>query len=165
MKLLKEQQTMDGSWDYPFETETITDAYMIILLRTLNLHEEELIQRLTKRIISRQERKEAWKLFHDEENGNLSSTIEAYYALLFTGIYKRDDISLEKARTFIKKHGGLENASMFTKILLSLTGQYRWSDKFPVPIEVILRPPSFPIQLYDISERAYGSEMSRPKWF
>ncbi|CCG45758.1 MULTISPECIES: hypothetical protein [Halobacillus] len=45
---------------------------MIILLRTLNLHEEELIQQLTARIISRQERNGAWKLFNDEESGNLS---------------------------------------------------------------------------------------------
>ena len=56
INLFKEQQTMDGSWNYPFETGVITDAYMIILLRTLILHEEELIQQLTDRIISRQER-------------------------------------------------------------------------------------------------------------
>ncbi|WP_139205783.1 hypothetical protein [Halobacillus alkaliphilus] len=43
INLFKEQQTMDGSWNYPFETGIMTDAYMIILLRPLNLHEDELI--------------------------------------------------------------------------------------------------------------------------
>ncbi len=104
INLFEEQQTMDGSWNYPFETGIITDAYMIILLRTLNLHEEELIQQLTGRIISRQDRNGAWKLFYDEESGILSSTIEAYYALLFSGLYKKEDFELQKARNFIQKH-------------------------------------------------------------
>ncbi|MCA1009578.1 squalene--hopene cyclase [Halobacillus halophilus] len=151
VNLLKEQQTMDGSWNYPFETGIITDAYMIILLRTLNFHEGELVQQLTARILSRQERNGSWKLFYDEESGNLSSTIEAYYALLFSGLCKKEDIELKKARNFIQNHGGLEKASMFTKILLSLTGQYHWPEKFTIPVEVILLPPAFPIQLFDIS--------------
>lgn len=40
---LRSDQTSDGSWDYPFETGISTDAYMIILLRTLEIHDEKLI--------------------------------------------------------------------------------------------------------------------------
>ncbi|WP_041601351.1 hypothetical protein [Halobacillus halophilus] len=44
---------------------------------------------------------------------------------------------------------------MFTKISLSLNGQYHWPDNFTIPVEVVYYlPPSFPIQLYDIS--VYG---------
>ena len=43
---LRKDQSPDGSWNYPFETGISTDAYMIILLRTLELNDEELIQGL-----------------------------------------------------------------------------------------------------------------------
>jgi|GEM_PF-6038125 len=43
---------------------------------------------------------------------------------------------------------------MFTKISLSLTGQYHWPDKITIPDEVIPLPPVVPIQVYDRS--VYG---------
>ena len=43
---------------------------------------------------------------------------------------------------------------MFTKIMLTITGQIKWPSFFPIPIELMLLPPTFPINLYDFS--AYG---------
>jgi len=40
---------------------------------------------------------------------------------------------------------------MFNKTLLALTGQIDWPGVFPIPIEAILLPVSFPINFYDIS--------------
>lgn len=40
-----------------------TDAYMIILLRTLEIDDEELIEGLCRRILSKQQQSGAWKLF------------------------------------------------------------------------------------------------------
>ena len=82
---LKKDQSPSGSWDYPFETGISTDCYMIILLRTLEIHDENLIIQLTERIISKQEKNGAWKLYYDEGDGNITATIEAYYALLYSG--------------------------------------------------------------------------------
>ncbi|MFL6558169.1 MAG: squalene--hopene cyclase, partial [Bacillus sp. (in: firmicutes)] len=79
IKKLRKDQSPDGSWNYPFETGQSTDAYMIILLRTLELNDEELIQGLVSRIFSKQGENGAWKLYYDEDEGNLSSTVEAYY--------------------------------------------------------------------------------------
>src|SRR4051812_2335084 len=88
---LRKDQSPDGSWAYPFETGISTDAYMIILLRTLELHDEELIQGLAKRILSRQEKNGAWKLYYDEGDGNLTATVEAYYALLYSGYHRKEE--------------------------------------------------------------------------
>ena len=38
--------------------------------------------------------------------------------------------------------------------MLSLTGQYPWPSYFPIPIEIVLLPPHFPINFYDFS--VYG---------
>ncbi|MGV3265118.1 squalene--hopene cyclase [Cytobacillus pseudoceanisediminis] len=152
--LLKRSQSQDGSWAYPFEIGIMTDVYMIILLRTLKTKDEELIRKLAERIESRQDESGAWKLFRDEKEGNLSLTIEAYYALLYSGYRQKNDPALSAARKFILSKGGIKKGGIFTKIMLAMTGQYPWPAVFPVPIEIVLLPPSSPISIYQLSSFA-----------
>jgi sporulenol synthase len=151
IEMLRKDQSPNGSWDYPFETGISTDAYMIILLRTLEIHDEELIQGLTKRLISKQEENGAWKLFYDEGDGNLTATVEAYYGLLYSGYYTKNDKRLVAAKRFILANGGLEQVGMFTKVMLAITGQYTWPSYSLLPIELILLPLHFPINFYSFS--------------
>ncbi|WP_342707773.1 squalene--hopene cyclase [Anaerobacillus alkalilacustris] len=147
---LRTHQRADGSWRFCFETGVKTDAYMIILLKSLNHQDEELIKKLVKRLLSIQSTNGAWKEFYDEEEGNLSATIEAYFALLYSGYANENENHMIKAKTFIMKKGGLANAHDLTKVILSLTGQISWPNAFQVPIEFILLPRSAPISLYDL---------------
>lgn len=148
---LRNDQSSDGSWDYPFDTGITTDIYMIVLLRTLEYNEEELIKGLAKRIISKQETNGSWKLFYDEDVGNISLTVGAYYALLYSGICKKEEPGLLAAKRFILANGGIENTDMYTKILLALTGQYNWPKSKLIPIELILLPLTYPINFYQFS--------------
>lgn len=115
--MLRKGQSPDGSWNYPFEAGLSTDAYMIILLRTLAINDEDLIQGLASRIMSKQEKSGAWKIFHDEKDGNLTATLEAYYGLLYSGYFKKEDQRLKAAKRFIISNGGIEKVNMFTKIM------------------------------------------------
>lgn len=151
---LKEDQSQNGSWNYPFETGISTDAYMIILLRSLQINDEQLIKDLSARILSKQEGNGSWKLFSDEGNGNLTATVEAYYALLYSGYHTQMDKPLRAAKKFILANGGIEKGHMFMKIMLAITGHYKWPSFFPIPIETILLPLSFPINFFDFS--VYG---------
>ncbi|GHI01532.1 hypothetical protein AM1BK_50740 [Neobacillus kokaensis] len=151
IETLRKEQAPDGSWDFPFDTGISTDAYMIILLRTLEINDEELIQGLCRRILGKQEKNGAWKLFYDEGEGNLSATLEAYYALIYSGYYSNSEPKLRKAKKFILEHGGLGEVSTFTKIMLAITGQYKWPSFSPMPIEIILLPSSFPVNFYSFS--------------
>nr|WP_102275925.1 squalene--hopene cyclase [Cytobacillus massiliigabonensis] len=148
---LQQDQLANGSWNYPFETGISTDCYMIILLRTLEIHDEILIKQLTERIVSKQEKNGAWKLYYDEGKGNITATAEAYYALLYSGYYSKEDLELVKARQFILANGGLDNVHLLTKLMLAMTGQLKWPARFPLPIELILLPPAFPINFYSFS--------------
>jgi sporulenol synthase len=154
IRKLKEDQSSNGSWKYPFETGISTDAYMIILLRSLKINDEQLIKELAERILSRQEKNGAWKLFHDEGIGNLTATIEAYYSLLYSGHITQSDIRIQAAKKFILANGGIEKSHMLLKIMLAITGQFKWPTFFPIPIEIILLPLSFPINIFDFS--VYG---------
>ncbi|WP_412729278.1 squalene--hopene cyclase [Cytobacillus praedii] len=148
---LKKDQSPSGSWDYPFETGISTDCYMIILLRTLEIHDENLIIQLTERIISKQEKNGAWKLYYDEGEGNITATIEAYYALLYSGYYNKKDPQIKQARQYIVANGGLDSAHLLAKLMLAMTGQLKWPARFPLPLELILLPPTFPINFYSFS--------------
>ncbi|MFE0503182.1 squalene--hopene cyclase [Peribacillus butanolivorans] len=143
-------QSEDGSWQYPFETGISTDCHMIILLRTLEIDDEAFIKELVERIAGKQQEDGSWSLFYDEEKGNLTATVEAYYALLYSGYRPRNDPNIQAARRFILANGGATEVHMLFKILLAITGQCEWPP-FPIKIEVLLIPDSFPINLFDFS--------------
>ncbi|MEH6944142.1 squalene--hopene cyclase, partial [Bacillus sp. JJ722] len=143
-------QSDDGSWQYPFETGIGTDCHMIILLRTLEINDEAFIKELVERIAGKQQKDGSWGLFYDEGKGNLTSTVEAYYSLLYSGYRNRDDPDIQAAKRFILANGGATEVHMLFKVLLALTGQCEWPP-FPIKIEVLLIPDSFPINLFDFS--------------
>ncbi|KUP09118.1 squalene-hopene cyclase [Bacillus coahuilensis p1.1.43] len=149
---LRKDQKEDGSWGYAFDTGIKTDCYTIILIKTLHLTEyENLVEKLVKRIESMQSKSGGFKLYRDEKEDNLSLTIEAYVALLYSGYRRAQDLSMTTIENRIRKLGGLAKADMFTKVLLATTGHLDWPKLFPIPVEFILLPPSFPVNFYDFS--------------
>ncbi|MBJ6359769.1 squalene--hopene cyclase [Paenibacillus sp. GCM10012307] len=150
---LLRQQRQDGAWEFCFENGTNIDCYLIILLRSLEMEDEELIRQLHDRILQEQQADGSWKLFRDEDGGNLSATIDAYYALLYSGYSSRSDEGMERARRFIQSRGGLGKAtSILTQAILSATGQTRWPLAIStIPLELLLLPASFPISFFDFS--------------
>jgi sporulenol synthase len=146
---LQEKQSKDGTWRFCFEGSPMTDSYMIILLRSLGINDEDFIRKLASRLEAKQSENGAWKLFADEKDGNLSATVEAYYALLYSGYKQKNE--MEQARQFIISQGGIDKVNSLTKIMLGVTGQYPWPKHFPVPIEIILLPQSLPINFFDFS--------------
>lgn len=154
IQCLKQDQSADGSWNYPFDTGITADAYMIIILKILDMEDPPLIEALVRRIESRQTENGSWKLFPDELDGNVTVTIEAYYGLLYSGIRTKHDPHMRKAKQFILSKGGIKQAKALTKMMLTVTGQYNWPRFFPIPLEAVLLPPTFFVNIYDLS--VYG---------
>ncbi|MGM7724614.1 squalene--hopene cyclase [Metabacillus sp. Hm71] len=152
---LTKLQQKDGSWSFCFEGGLMTDAFMIILLRSLNMGDEEnLIEKLTRRIVDQQSRNGIWKAYPDERDGNLSTTVQAYIALLYSGHYRREHPILKKAELFIRKKGGLSNTHFMTKWMLAVNGLYRWPKLFYIPMTFLLIPPTFPLNFFQLSTYA-----------
>lgn len=124
---LLQQQKDDGSWHFCFENGIVIDAYMIILFRVLNRQNETLIRQLHERILDAQQREGFWQLYKDEEAGNLSTSVEAYYALLYSGYSKITDEPILRAKRYILSKGGLGKVtSILTRVILAATGQSKW---------------------------------------
>ncbi|MDX5474181.1 MAG: squalene--hopene cyclase [Bacillaceae bacterium] len=147
---ISSKQSPNGAWHFCFEGTVMTDAYMIILIRSLSITtEEDLVRVLVHRLFNKQNRNGAWKAYEDEHNGNLSATIEAYFALLYSGYTNDEDERIQKAEMFIVKHGGLRKAELLTRIMLSLTKQAPWpSIVKSIPIEIMLLPKNSPFNIF-----------------
>ncbi|MCM3776478.1 terpene cyclase/mutase family protein [Fictibacillus phosphorivorans] len=153
---LLSMQKPDGTWRFCFENPLITDAYMLILLRTLEYRNEKIIKQITDRIRSQQSPDGLWRVYSNEEPANLSATIQAYTALLYSRYYKSNDDKLQPAREFIIKNGGLKEADLITKVFLAMNGLYMWPDVPIDPAILFSLPLTAPINQYDISSYARG---------
>jgi len=97
---LIERQELDGTWRFCFENGISIDACTIILFRTLNNDKEDLIRQLHDRILAAQEPEGCWRWYHDDKEGHLSATVEAYYALLYSGYSKPEDEPIQRAKRY-----------------------------------------------------------------
>ena len=65
--------------------------------------------------------------------------------------------ALVRAREFILKNGGLAKAQVFTRCFLAYFGQYPWDGLPTMPVELVLLPNWFPINIYEMSSWAGGT--------
>lgn len=148
-------QHSDGSFHFRFQGSLMTDAFYIITIRALNIQtEEENILLLAKTLRATQHKEGYWKAYTDEPNGHLSATIIAYTALLYSGLYSKEDKQMQKAKAFILKNGGLAKAHFMIKWMLSVNGLYPWSHMIYIPMTFLLLPTFQPINFYQFSAYA-----------
>lgn len=148
-------QHTDGYWCAELESNvTITSEYTM-LLTLIDRLDVLKARRVAKYLIQQQNVNGSWGLFHGHD-GDLSSTVEAYFALKLVG-EQPDSEPMTRARRYILERGGVECARVFTKIWLALFGQYRWDDIPSMPVELILLPSGCYFNIYEFSSWARGT--------
>ncbi|TCS92203.1 prenyltransferase/squalene oxidase repeat-containing protein [Hazenella coriacea] len=146
---LLDQQQSDGRWSFCFESGTMTDAYMLLLMNLLDQKDPILHEALVERIIHKQTSSGTWKLFYDEKEGNLSSTIDTSIALLYSGAKSANDPEMKKTIEFLQSHGGIKRAGSMTRIVQTLLRHGSWSQFPKLPIEFLLLPLWGPVNFFD----------------
>lgn len=147
-----EEQHEDGYWWYELESNvTITSEYLM-LLHFLGLYDEERDKKIARHILNNQRPDGTWAI-HWGGEGDLSTTVEAYFALKLIGL-SADDPPLSKAREFILSSGGVEGSRVFTRIFLALFGEFDWRAIPSIPVECNLMPSWFPLSIYRMSSWA-----------
>jgi squalene-hopene/tetraprenyl-beta-curcumene cyclase len=146
---LKDRQHSEGWWKGELETNVTMDAEDLLLRQFLGIRTERQTAGAAKWIRSRQRDDGTWATYYGGPP-DLSTTIEAYVALRLAGDAV-DDPHMRRASTYIRQAGGIGASRVFTRIWLALFGQWPW-ERLPVmPPELMLLPPSIPLNIYDFA--------------
>ena len=146
---LTDLQKPDGHLIFDLEADATIPAEYIFLNHFLDDREPELEAELADYIRSIQGEHGGWPLFHKGDL-NLSASVKAYYALKIAG----DDPGaphMVRARQAILDHGGAERSNVFTRYALALFGQVPWRAVPVMPVELMLMPRWFPVNMWDFS--------------
>ena len=147
-----DRQEKEGFWWYELEANaTITAEYMM-LLHFLGIKDEARDRKMARHILRSQRTDGTWAI-HWGGDGDLSTTIEAYFALKLAG-YSAEEEPLRRARAFVLDKGGVEEARVFTKIFLAVFGEFDWKAIPSIPVEINLLPVWFPVNIYNLSSWA-----------
>jgi squalene-hopene/tetraprenyl-beta-curcumene cyclase len=138
-----------GWWQGELQTNVTMDAEDMLLREFLGIRGEEETRRSAAWIRSQQRADGTWANFHGGP-GELSTTIEAYWALRLAGDAP-DAEHMRAAASFIRASGGLQGARVFTHVWLALFGLWSWEQVPALPPEVVLLPSWVPLNIYDFA--------------
>lgn len=174
------QQNLEGFWWAELEANvTLTAEYIMlhrILIhtdpenhRTCGRDREAQIAQMARYIRREQRSHGGWELYFGD-GGELSTTIEAYFALKLAG-HSIDAPHMRLAREFILSRGGVTRARVFTKLHLALFGAYPWEGIPTLPPWFMFLPKWFPFNIYSMASWARSSTVPllvvidrRPVW-
>lgn len=160
------QQNLEGYWWAELEANVTLTAEYIMLHRILiaadprNQHSngkdrEAQIQQMARYLLREQRAHGGWELYYGD-GGEISTTIEAYFALKLAG-HAPDEVPMQQARKFILARGGLTKARVFTKLHLALFGAYPWEGLPTLPPWFMFLPSWFPFNIYTMASWARSS--------
>jgi squalene-hopene/tetraprenyl-beta-curcumene cyclase len=148
-------QYPDGYWWAELESNvTITSEY-VMLMRLLGISVSGKARSIIRYLLNHQNENGSWGLYYGD-GGDLSTTIEAYFALKLLGEIPESG-SLVRARNYILERGGIEASRGFTKIWLALFEQYDWDNVPSMPVELVLLSPKLYFSIYKFSSWARGT--------
>ena len=138
-----------GWWQGELQTNVTMDAEDMLLREFLGVRSAEGTERSAAWIRSQQRADGTWTNFYGGP-GDLSTTIEAYWALRLAGD-SPEDAHMRIAAEWIRAHGGVARARVFTHLWLALFGLWSWDRVPALPPEVILLPSWVPLNVYDFA--------------
>lgn len=148
-------QSPQGYWHAPLEANAQMNAEFIIFNHFMGAVEPELEGKLKRLLLQLQQPDGSWNLFPGGE-GYLSSTIEAYFALKLAGMRAGDE-PMASARRWILAHGGIAKAGTLPRFYLAAMGQVPWEVTPTLPVEFVLLPNWFPVNMYELGSWARGT--------
>jgi squalene-hopene/tetraprenyl-beta-curcumene cyclase len=142
-------QKGDGEWCAYLEGDTILESEYSLTMWFLGRGEEIRVKKAAESIRRHQLEGGGWAIFPDGPI-EVSASVKAYFVLKLAG----DDPASEpmvRARDAILRAGGIQACNSYTKVFLSIFGQYEWEDCPAIPPELILFPSWFPFTIYEMS--------------
>jgi len=146
VKHLLSLQAEDGYWWAELESNATMAAEHLLLEHFLGTTEPEREQGIVRYLLGLQCEDGSWPVYWGGP-GDVSISTEAYFALKLAGLDPERE-EMRRARAFIRAQGGVAATRIFTKLWLSLFGQFDWEALPAMPPESILMPVSSPLNIY-----------------
>lgn len=149
MAALLQEQADDGAWHHAFDMGVMPDAQTAIFLHLLGHADPPWTQALLQRLRGTQRSDGSWGVFPDAP-GDVSTTVECYYALSLYAAWQDYEKERTAAEAFIVQKGGLNACRNLTKVVLAIGGEVSW-DELPAPVLYAwLWSPVTPVSLWDL---------------
>ena len=145
-------QAEEGYWVGELEANASITAEYLLLTHHLGIGDAEQWAKIARYLRHHQQPEGYWTQWWSGP-GELSTSIEAYFALKLAG----DDPSaphMVRAREWILSQGGIAKARVFTKLWLALFDQFDWEQLPAMPPWVNLLPNWFPVNIYEFASWA-----------
>ena len=146
---LLHRQHPEGHWVAELQGDTILESEYILLLQFLGRRDPEKLRKLTNYIRRCQHPEGHWSIYPGGPP-DVSASVKAYFACKLAG-YTGEEPFLRRARRAILSQGGVVRCNTFTKLYLSMFGQYDWQGVPTIPPETILLPKWFYFNIYNMS--------------
>ncbi|MCZ2805410.1 squalene--hopene cyclase [Modestobacter sp. VKM Ac-2983] len=144
---LRGRQHPDGWWKGELQTNVTMDAEDLLMREFLGIRTAQETAEAARWIRSQQRADGSWATFAGGP-ADLSTTVEAWVALRLAGDAPTDP-HLARAAEVVTALGGVERSRVFTRIWLALVGLWSWDELPVMPPELVLLPPSVPLNVYD----------------
>ena len=144
-----------GYWSGELESNVTMAAEYLLLTHFLGCTDTGRWRKISNYLRKQQRPDGSWAIWYGGPP-DLNASVESYFALKMAGIHASDPMMV-RARNFILSVGGVPQVRIFTKIWLSLFGQWDWRGVPVLPPEFILLPSWFPINIYEFSCWTRGS--------
>ena len=148
-------QHPEGYWQAALEANGEMNAEYIIFNRFMGVSDPEMDARLKRHLLDLQQPDGSWNLFPGGE-GDLSTSIEAYFALKLTGLRAGDEPMMQ-ARRWILARGGIARSGTLARFYLAAMNQVPWDCTTALPVEWMLTPDWLPVNIYELSSWARGT--------
>lgn len=152
---LRAQQAPEGFWWEELESNPTITAEHVFMLHALGLADDDRRRRLANELLATQGDDGAWRVWFSGP-ADLSTTVEAYFALRLCGVPPDSDPML-RAREAARDLGGVNRARFFTKLWLAVLGRYPWEAIPVLPPEMMLLPARAPLSPYRFACWARGT--------
>ncbi|QSJ17331.1 squalene--hopene cyclase [Nostoc sp. UHCC 0702] len=152
---LLSMQNPAGYWWAELESNATITAEVVLLHKIWGTDQTRPLHKVEAYLRTEQRQHGGWELFYGD-GGELSTSVEAYMALKLLGVPATDPAMI-RARSFILGRGGISKTRIFTKLHLALIGCYDWRGIPSLPPWIMLLPPAFPVNIYEMSSWARSS--------
>lgn len=143
-------QSQEGYWVGELEADvTVTAGFIPLVYFMTGKVDSIKQQKVVNYVRSKQRDDGSWSAYYGGP-GDLSVTIQAYFALKLAGVSAEEPF-MRQARDFILSRGGITKSNTLTKVWLALFGQFDWRGTPSMPPEIILFPNWFYFNIYEFA--------------